>query len=549
MQRNIAVFVFSTVALLPVQSRADAVLPDAGQLLRDTRPPVARPAPAAPPTEVEERPTAPAADGQRIAVQGLRITGSKAFSEAELLPLVSNAVGRELTLADLDALAARITRHYREAGYLVAQAYLPPQEIQDGAVTIAVQEGSIGQVEINNTAGLAPSALAPLETLAAGDPVRRQTLEGSLLALADLPGVEVKSTLRPGATVGASDFLVEVAPGPAFNGSVDFDNFGNRYTGAYRLGASLYWNNPAGRGDQVSLRAQTSDGGFAYGRLGYQLPLGRHATRIGAAWSYMRYELGDDFERLDADGNASVGSLYLQQPLLRSRQANWYGQIQYDRKRMEDRVNAVATRTEKTLDNWTLGVNGNFSDVLGGGGVNAVALGYTRGQLDLDAVIEAIDRATARSAGDFAKWTASFQRTQQLPADFALYVSGSGQWAGDNLDSSEKFTLGGAYGVRAYPQGEASGDEGWLATVELRRRLAERWELQGFYDAGRVDINAQPWAAGDNSRHLAGYGLGASYSGERFNVRAFAAWKAGTGEPTSDTDRTPRVWVQGAVYF
>ena len=46
-----------------------------------------------------------------------------------------------------------------------------------------------------------------------------------------------------------------------------------------------------------------------------------------------------------------------------------------------------------------------------------------------------------------------------------------GQLAFDNLDSSEKMELGGAYGVRAYPEGEAFGDEGYIATAEARLML------------------------------------------------------------------------------
>jgi hemolysin activation/secretion protein len=160
-----------------------------------------------------------------------------------------------------------------------------------------------------------------------------------------------------------------------------------------------------------------------------------------------------------------------------------------------------------------------------------------------------IDRATARSAGGFAKWSASFQRLQRLTDTLSLSLAYAGQWAGKNLDSSEKLSLGGAYGVRAYPQGEASGDEGRLLTAELRWRVSDAWQAQAFYDDGRVRINRDPWAAGNNTRHLAGYGLGAAWAGSGFTLRAFAAWKAGTGEPTSDTDRSPRVWVQAARYF
>jgi hemolysin activation/secretion protein len=534
--------------LLPAAALAQTA-PDAGQILRDVRPAPALPVPKAPATSVEEgKPSSPG-NGKHIAVKGFRVTGATAFAEAELLALVADAAGKELSLAELDELAVRITRHYREAGYLVARAYLPAQDATSGIIEIAVLEGRFGEVSVVNGAGLSTSALAPLDALTPGQAVRRQEVERSLLALSDLPGVEVKSTLRPGAAVGTSDFLVEVAPGPALNGSVDFDNFGNRYTGAHRLGASLFWNNPARLGDQASLRLQKSDGDFDYYRVGYQLPVGVHATRIGAAWSEMRYGLGKDFAPLDATGEARVGSLYLLHPFLRGREASLYGQVQYDAKRLTDRVGSTATQTDKTLDNWTVGVNGNFADGFGGGGGNSIALAYTRGDLGLDATTALIDAATARSAGGFSKWSASFQRLQRLSDTLSLSLAYAGQWAGKNLDSSEKFSLGGAYGVRAYPQGEASGDEGQQLTAELRWQVSAAWQAQAFYDDGRVTINRNPWAAGNNTRHLAGYGVGAAFAGGGFTLRAFAAWKAGTGKPASDIDRSPRVWVQAARYF
>ena len=49
-----------------------------------------------------------------------------------------------------------------------------------------------------------------------------------------------------------------------------------------------------------------------------------------------------------------------------------------------------------------------------------------------------------------------------------LQILGSMQLANKNLDSSEKFTLGGIGGVRAYPSGEASGDEGRKISFDLK---------------------------------------------------------------------------------
>lgn len=542
-------FLFAVLCLATTASLAQRA-PSAGQLLQQAEPPKRLPSTEAPPTAIEERVGMPAGNGSRFQLKGVRLTGNQAFTEQQLLPLIQNGIGKTLSLGELDALTRRITDYYRQHGYLVARAYLPPQEIQDGTVTIAVLEGRIGEVVLNNPAGVANSALAPAQRIQAGDPIHNEELEGALLRLADLPGVAVTSTLRPGATVGTSDFLVDVAPGRVLAGSVDLSNFGNRYTAATLLGGSLYWNNLAGIGDQLSLRAQTGGSKFNYGRIGYQLPVGQSATRIGVALSRMNYKLGKEFAPLDAGGDATVASLYLLHPLLRSRDSNWYATLQYDDKRLEDRVDAASTESDKRVHELNIGIAGNFIDGLGGGGANNASLTYTAGRLDLDSVSARIDALSARSEGSFGKWAGAFQRLQRLPANLTLFLNANGQWSDRNLDSSEKMFLGGAGGVRAYPQGEASGDSGYLLNVELRYPLGYGWEAVGFYDRGQVRINHSPWiGAADNQRALAGYGIGANYVSASFSLSVYAAWKAGTGQPTSDVDRTPRVWAQAGYQF
>lgn len=540
---------FFALPLLLAGAPVCAAPPDAGQMLEGLRSAPVPPHIGAPATRIEEQAITNLPDGARIMVKGLHISGQTVFSEAELLALMRDGIGKELSLAELNLLTVRITRYYRQHGYLVARAYLPAQEIRDGLVEIAILEGRLGKVEINNSAALADSALAPLSALPTGKPLHGYALEGSLLPLADLPGVEVKSTLKPGASIGTSDLLVEVTPSKAVTGSLDFDTYGNRYVGDYRYGGSLYFNNPLKRGDQLSLRAQTSGDGLAYGLVGYQLPLGRYGTRVGAAWSEMRYRLGKDFSSLDASGDAGVGSVHVSHPFVRGRALNLYGQARYETKRLADRVGVTATQANKSLGNWTVGISGDKTDALGGGGSNNFALSYTTGNLGLDATSQAIDAITAQSQGRFGKTNLSFQRLQRLTDAAGFYFSYAGQWADKNLDSAEKFALGGVYGVRAYPQGEANGDEGQLVTAELRWRANDRWQLKGFFDDGRVDANRNPWLAGNNARHLSGAGVGATFNSGKITVDMLAAWRGATGSPTSDVDRTPKVWLQAVRYF
>jgi len=538
----------STFALAVVQ--AWAAPPDAGQISQDPRAPVAPTLPAAPALKIDKPMTGTVAEGgPTVRLRAIALQGNTAFSTPLLQALLADALGRDLSFADLSRLADRLTRHYRDAGYLVARAYLPAQQLKDGVLQIAVLEGRLGQVQVDNRSGLQPSALAPLQQLPLNSPVQSPSLEQTLLSLADLPGTQIQSTLRPGQAVGASDLLVEVSPTSRFEGSADLDNFGSLSTGEYRVGSSLYWNNPLDRGDQLSLRLQASNDHLHYERLAYQLPLGSRATRVGVAVSNMQYRLGRDFAVLDASGSARIASAYLRQGLLRSLSTNWYGQLQFDAKFLRDEIGSTGTASRQQLHNLVLGLNGDWRDALAGGAGNALQSSVTVGRLSMDAASTVLDATGARSAGNFLKFELSLQRLQALGRGLSLALNVRGQLADKNLPSVEKMSLGGSQGVRAYVQGEALGDSGWQATAELRWNLAPGWQLQAFGDAGGVKSSQQPWVAGNNRRRLSGAGFGAGWVSGRYQLNAVAAWATDHEAPTPSPDRQPRLWVQASAGF
>jgi hemolysin activation/secretion protein len=530
---------------------ASAATPDAGQILQEPRAPLAAPGTSTPALNVD----APSArsvseGGMKVRLSAVRFSGNTAFSSAALQVLLADAIGKELSFAELARLTDRVSRHYREAGYLVARAYLPAQAVKDGVLDIAVLEGNLGQVNVTNNAGLKDSALAPLSALPLNAPVQAQSLDRTLLTLSDLPGTRVQSTLRPGTTVGASDLLVEVNKTQAFQGIADIDNFGSTYTGQYRIGTSLYWNNPLDRGDQMSLRLQASNTSMHYARLGYQLPLGASGTRVGIAVSHLDYRLGKDFAALDADGKADTVSLYVRHPLLRSLENNWYAQLQVDAKNLRDTVGSTATTSVHQLRNVVLGLNGDWQDALGGGAANSLAVNLTTGQLRLDNDSLAQDAASTQSAGHFSKLNYQLQRVQALRPNWSLALNLSGQMADRNLASAEKFSLGGSNGVRAYAQGEALGDAGWLASAALRWQPAPGWQLQAFYDAGGVQLNHRAWnrsGSTSNRARLAGAGLGVGWATDKVAFSLTSAWA--TEGRASDGRRGARLWAQATVAF
>lgn len=548
-----------TVALLTLSSGVFAAqFPSGGSQLQQI-PPSPSLQKAEPEIRVEQSqvPVTPAADTAKIQVNSLHLTGQSLYSETELLGLTGFTAGEELSLGQLQQMAARIAAFYHENGYFVAQAYLPAQEIQQGAVTIAVVEGRYGDISLRNQSNLSDrQANSALNGLNSGEVIESAPLESRLLLLSDTPGVNVKSTLVPGASVGAADLIVDVTPGQTLTGSVDADNAGNYYTGEYRLGATLNINNLAGQGDVATLRALTTFDGLNYGRAAYQMQFGK--ATAGVAYSSMEYELGKDFSDLDANGTADVFSVFGSYPLLRSRRSNLYAQLGYDYKTFEDRVDAIPLVTDKNIHVLMASLHGNHRDDFAGGGLTAASLTWSTGVLDIETpAAHDFDAATARTNGHYDKLSGQLSRLQYITDRVSLYGAISGQVASKNLDSSEQMTLGGMYGVRAYPQGEAFGDEGYLATLEARLLLpqfvdqqAGQVHLIGFVDAGSVTVNKDPWDGSDNSRTLSGAGVGVNWiDNNNFSVKAYYAHKLGSEDATAAPDSDGRLWVQLVKYF
>jgi hemolysin activation/secretion protein len=548
-----------TAAMLAAGQAASAQqAPSAGTQLQQI-PPAPAPPRADPDITIEraDAPAEPLAGGATVRVNSLQVTGNTLFSEAELIAAANVAPGSELTLAELRNAAGRISAHYNERGYFLAQAYLPAQGIEGRRVTIAVVEGRYGKTDLRNRSSLSnPRANRILSGLTSGDAVASGPLERRLLLLSDTPGVRIKSTLAPGALVGTSDLLVDLDPGRLVTGSVEADNAGNRYTGALRAGGSINLNNPTGNGDLLSLRLLGSEGGLAYGRVSYQAPVG--SLILGAAYTHLTYDLGREFKGLDADGTADIFSVFASYPLVRSRDVNLYALGGFDVKQLEDRIGLVSARSEKQVEVATLGFSGDSRDRLGGGGWNVFSAGVSIGNLDIESAAErAADALTARSDGGFGKLQANLGRLQTLSGPLSLYGAIRGQLAFDNLDSSEKMELGGAYGVRAYPEGEAYGDQGYIATVETRLMLAPwaqalpgQLQLIGFVDVGEVEYSQDPWFTGSNHASRSGYGAGVSWFGPHdLILKASYARKLGDAEATSGPDKDGRAWFHVSKLF
>ena len=543
-----------TVMAIPLTARAaePAVAPSAGTILQQAQP--VKPAvPSSTGTGLTvEQPGGPALPPSApFAIKTIVITGNSVYDAATLHALVADAEGRSLTLVELGGIVGRITDYYQKHGYPLARALIPAQSIRAGVVQVVVIEAHYGAVNLDNRSRAADGLLRQtLATLQPGQVVSQSTIDRALLLVSDIPGVAVTATLTPGDAVGTSNLQVQADPTAPVTGTATLDNDGDRYTGRARIGTNVNFIDPFRHGDTLSVGLLSSGSGMSYGSLAYESVLDGAGTRLGGSYSGLHYALGDTLSRLDAHGTAQVASLWVKQPLLRTVDDNVYGQLRYDRKWLDDDIDATQLRTDRHLDNWSASINGDWRDDALAGGAGTWNIGFTRGRVDFDnPAAELADSTTAMTQGSFSLWNGSIAHLLNLTQDYALYVSLSGQWTNKNVDASEKLVAGGPYSARAYDIDAISGDTGALGSVELRhglgRALGGQWQVLGFIDSQYLTVNKDPWAPGANSATLNGGGVGLNWTGpRRWFANTYIAAPIGATPTLVGTNNSVRIWVE-----
>jgi hemolysin activation/secretion protein len=506
-------------------------------------------------------------DTRRIRVTAFKIVGNTVFPESELAAVVASYVGKELGFSDLDQAVAAVSNYYRSRGYFLARAYLPAQDIRDGVVIIQLLEGRLGNISIEVAPGLGLNPQFARESLMAGlkpgDIVSTQRLERALLSLNELAGYDVRASFSPGEQTGVTDITLRVTDTTFVSGGLFVDNFGNRFSGELRAGGNIAFNNLTGRGDRLSLRGvRSADQGV--GIANYDTPIGTAGARVGATASYLDYSLCCAFAPLQIEGKAKSVGVNGSYPLLLTRATKINLQLAFDHRRFDNDSLAINVSSHR-INALTLATTGEHR-LIERDGLATWSAGVIGGRADLsgNATDLAADAITAQTNGGYGKFTFAGTLLWPVSQNAAIYIGTNGQVAGKNLDSSEKFVLGGPYGVRGYPIGEAPADSGVLGTAELRYLVRGNIQLAGFFDAGYVQLHKSTWTNWQgtnpnlsNNFGLASTGLTLSYvARSQLEFKAVVATPVGSNHGASvnglNSDgrgRETRMWLQAAKYF
>lgn len=548
------------------------VRPDAGTILDTVREPAGQARPEARGLDVPPvRPRMVPPTGIKVRATGFAISGNTVFPEAEILKDLAEFANKELDDDGLRDVLQAVTIFYRSRGYFLATAYFPAQELKGGVIQIHVLEGRLGQTKVNVKPG---ASLRPwmaegyLSRIERGAIAEEGAVERPLLLLQDLRGVQVRSVVSPGAQTGEADLTVEIDDGRRVAGVVEVENYGNKFAGAIRLSGQLFANNLLGVGDQLSLRGLLSQDTLTQVMgISYAVPVGYWGTKVGASYSELRYRLGGSLGTSAASGDAELASVLVVHPFLRTRAVNVFGQVSFDVKDLEDRLGVANILEQRRIKGVKLGVFGDWRDFVMSGGLNTFSFTATSGRVTLiNPALAARDVNEYQTAGSYTKYNVDFQRVQRITEGVHGVFRGTYQTASKNLVSSEKISVGGPLGVRAYPVGEGLADDALQITAEVRytipgmKLLSGDVTLAGFVDGAQVrrfntpnptiDIDPITRLPNANRRTLWGAGVGVRLGKQGdFTVNADLAWRVGDEPPQSDISRNPRVWVHGAWWF
>jgi len=491
---------------------------------------------------------------EKTLIKSFKFEGDiKAFPASDLQNLLLDLNGKSLTFDQMQLAADRIKDFYNAKGLFLAQALIPKQEIKDGVLIILINEGKLDSKEpykINKKdLRISEQRVKAYMDDALKNNFLKESVERGLLNINDNPGVRTSLTLEPGIDLGSTKMILDINEGPLVQGYGLIDNYGNRYTGDLRATASVDFNNPSGIGDQIGiLETKAIEGDLELKKISYNFPIGSDGLRGGAFYSVVDFKIGKELKTNPiSTGKAENANLNLKYPIYRSSAESLLTNFNYDKKYLYNTSTGSVT-SDKELDNYTLGFTYQKIDQLFGGGYTQTNINYTRGDLDLSKVASSLsgDQTTTgyKTNGTFNKQNIQLSRIQQLPEKFTLNFVADAQFSSKNLDTSEKMSLGGPTGVRAYPTGEASGDEGYRYSLDLRYNLGNMPFFGDitpliFYDYGRIkqfkNKGASTTAVTNNEYSLSGYGLGLeAVNSNNFSLKFIAAHTNG-GNPGAST--------------
>lgn len=512
-------------------------------------------------TPEEETPSLHIPESEKVLVKDFIIDGQDVYPEDRLKALLADKKGKKLSFKDIQDGADRITRYFREKGYIVAKTYIPPQDVTAGVVHYRVEIGHFDRPAITNKTNIRDSAIEKqAQAVKEGEYVTRDKLERAVWLVSDMAGADARVALSKGSQPGTVKLDMTVEPYVGKHGLISADNYGSRAMGYNEYSLDYDFWNPARNGDHLMASISTTGRHMFNWGANYITPLAKDGLKLTVGYNVFSYDMGDEWAMYKGVGTSRVTSLGLDYAIRRSRRHNLYTGIRFEHSEIKDEYRAFdATYGDKNGNALVFSLYGDDQDTAG---MTDWRVDWKLGHINNKAFHS--DNLYARwmagdpdTNGDYSKIRGRIERHQNINNRSYLLLSAYGQYAFTPLDSSEHFSLGGPYGVKAYPTSEGSGDSGYITRAEYRWLIPveahdQQLQLAFYAEHGGVWIDRNGGNSGSkNHRNLQGAGVGIIWQRwQDWFIRADYAWKLGGEDPVSDTSHNNgRFWIRGGFYF
>ena len=451
---------------------------------------------------------------QKMVIKGSTIYGKRKFSR-----LFRKYLHRRINLEEIYIIAQQITNMYRNDGYILSKAVVPPQKIEGGVVQINVIEGFVDRVVVQGQVRGPRRLLSEYRKgILRSRPLKAKDLERYLLLVDDLPGVSVKSVLTPSKDKPGATNMTLILSNKAYEGSLGLDNRGTKFNGPIQINAGLSGNALFKNYERIGLQgvvtSDTDELKFFSGF--YEQPISSEGTKLFFSASFSDSEPGSVLKDFEVTGESKSFTLKITHPFIRSRAENLNGSLSYTHRNSTTDILGTLD-SEDRLRIVNLGLSYDFVDEYRG--VNQVSFNLSKGFDIFDSTKTGSENLTRNEGhSDFTMFSGQALRLQQLAPSWMLLGAFSWQYSFEKLLSSEEFGVGGSQFGRAYDSSEITGDQGAAFKLELQKAFQPKKnylrdvQAYTYFDYGVV-WNRIPISTGSTVQDLNSLGLGI-----RFNV-------------------------------
>ncbi|EUJ10439.1 hemolysin activation/secretion protein [Methylophilaceae bacterium 11] len=464
---------------------------------------------------------APEKETPKFNVFEFKVDGNTVLGASKIEEAVYPFMGEAKTIDDVEKARSALEKTYQDAGYLTVSVSIPQQEVDTGVVRLLVTEGTVEALRIKDAQY---TSLAEIKSRVAefqeGKVPHFPTAQQQLGTVNKGQNRQVTPVLRPGKSPGKVDVDLKVQDKLPLHGSLELNDRYSSNTTETRLNGSMRYENLWQKDHSIGLSFQVSPEDLNEVKVfsgTYVIP------RLNGDY-FAAYGVISDSD-ISAVGDVSVigkgyiaGARYIH-PLPYSE--NFYQGLTLgaDYKTFKESVvllGADGFNTPISYLAFMVGYDGTYQTSSSQTQLN---LAFNFAPRGLGNNEREFNDKRDDAKPNYAFLRADLKHTHKLPMDWSVQAKLGGQIASDKLISAEQFTIGGVDSVRGYLESSELGDNGVLASLELRTPPLKKYisqhlfsdYIKDFYAFGFVDAGITKTyllSGSDSTRELTSAGLG-----------------------------------------